>query len=436
MRKLYQNLLAAAVLAAFGGGLLGAEADAERDRKARVALALAGPGKPAIAAAPPPRVKAPTYPEGHARAVSDLRPLVVFVGTDLWPVRDAVVARADTFAGVEAPAVVVGYPVADRMWIHATIAGENVTTAGVQKAADDAGKKIADPPARAMPAPVPLTWDIRAGPKVLPCPCGDRCPCVGRDDLAKVRDSLVRVRSGDGQGSGTVIWSANGQSVVLTAAHVLTDGAALTVRGSGKTHTATVLAVDRSADLAALLVAVGLPAVRVTGSDPADGADVLLVGMTSLWSRGKIEGRKQFAGGEQYLLGGGYESDSGDSGGGVFVAGELCGVHCGKAGDSPTSTRTPYAAGVKPVRAFLATVFRRDGARFVPVVSGGRKPPVEPTTAVPAMAGVITTTSGRQIRPNGRGGWEYVGDPGFAPPAYLPAAPFNPACPNGRCPLK
>lgn len=198
------------------------------------------------------------------------------------------------------------------------------------------------------------------------CPCGagcqcpaDKCPAcpTAKAELSRIRDALVRVRCGDAQGSGTVIWSESGKSVVLTAAHVIAGGGDLTVRGEGKTHKADVLGRDDGADLAALLVSVELPAVTVSAADPRDGAEVLMVGMTSLWSRGRIHGTSTLTGRAIYLID--YDSDHGDSGAGVFVAGELVGVHCGKVSLTPGSAGTPYCTGAKPVRAFVATCFAR-----------------------------------------------------------------------------
>lgn len=130
----------------------------DRARKARAALALAGaPPKTAVAPAPHPKVTG--YPEGYAKATSDLQPLVVYVGVPVTPVRGAVVVRIDSFAGVDAPAVVVGYPVADRLFISATLKGD-ATPKEVQAAADAAGRKIDAPSAKDTPAPKPLDWSV------------------------------------------------------------------------------------------------------------------------------------------------------------------------------------------------------------------------------------------------------------------------------------
>ena len=420
-----RKLVLAGLLFALAAPAFGADLDAERDRKARVALALAG-GKPAIQAAPPPRAVVPKdYPAGHAKAVADELPLVVFVGCrGAHTVAGAVVSRVEEFAGTKGPAVVIGYPVRDRVWVHATLPCP-VTDADLSAAVKAAAKKIADPPAKAMPAPVPLDWTIRAEVKPA-CQCGP--DCLSAKKVADPRDSLVRVRKGNAQGSGTVIYAARGRSVILTAAHVVEHGGELSVRGQGKTHAATVLASDRSADLAALLIEVELPAVQLSANDPADGAEVVMIGMTSLFSRGRISGREVLNGHEQIVYATAADSDGGDSGAGVYFEGKLCGVHLGKIG-TETSAK-PRAVAVRVVRAFLSRVFRREGARFVPAVPVAVAKAEAPkgTPANPSQPGDVWTTSGAVIRQGTDGVWRYVGQ--------APRSNAAPNCPLGKCPLK
>ncbi|VTS01512.1 unnamed protein product [Gemmata massiliana] len=219
-----------------------------------------------------------------------------------------------------------------------------------------------------------------------PCPCENKSPT---SDLGKVRDAVVRVSCGNGSGSGTVVWSEGGRSAVLTAAHVLGTGTDPRVRGNGRWHKAEVLGRDDAADLAVLLVAVELPAVRVAEADPRAGDDVLMVGVTSLWSKGRIVGLDTFNGHECFLFGcdtGADDySDSGDSGAGVFVRGELVAVHCGKV-TLTNFERTPYAASARPIRTLLARVLRRDGSKVIPVATAPISPapiPTAPTSAAP-----------------------------------------------------
>ena len=270
----------------------------------------------------------------------------------------------------------------------------------------------------AAPAPKDKAPDARKGDPIKKvCPCGGTCSCVGgcpacpAAGLGTIRDAVVRVNCGNGSGSGTVVWSEGGRSVILTAAHVLGTGTDPRVRGNGRWHKAEVLGRDDAADLAVLLVAADLPAIKVAEADPREGDDVLMVGVTSLWSKGRIVGREQFNGSECYLFGcdtGADDySESGDSGAGVFVRGELVAVHCGKA----SSEHTPYAAGARPVRALLARVFKRSGSKTEPVVIA-----VPPAVAKPAPA-----------QSNCPGGTCPVPSAGIASP------PFS-GCANGQCP--
>jgi hypothetical protein len=138
----------------------------DRDRRARAALALAAAPKAppaAVAVAPLPRVAKPKgYAQGHQESRDEQKPLVVFVGMDVVPVDGAIVSKTDApeFAGVTAPAVVVGYPVGDRLFVERTLSGAP-TPAEVKAAVRDAARKI-DSPAKDMPAaPKPLDWQIR-----------------------------------------------------------------------------------------------------------------------------------------------------------------------------------------------------------------------------------------------------------------------------------
>lgn len=160
-------LLALMLLAA---GIVRGDDDQDRARKAKVSLALAAPARPEpVATAPAPRVAAKLpYGDGYRRATAEQVPLVVFVGCDLPKPAGAISSKADgPFAGVAGPAVVVGYPRGDRLWIDATL--PSPTEADVQKAVEAARRKIdAVPQPKAMPpAPRPLDWQIR-GPATSP----------------------------------------------------------------------------------------------------------------------------------------------------------------------------------------------------------------------------------------------------------------------------
>lgn len=423
--------LALAALALLVPSVFARGAEPDRDRAARAALALAGaPAAPkaALAVAPMPRPKlALSYADGYAKAAADDKPLVVFVGCPgEHTAAGAVVSRAERFADVVPPAVVIGYPVGDRLYVHVTLQCP-VAAEQLAAAVKAAAKKISDPPAKAMPAPAPIDWTLRADPpakspdagagKGGACPDCAKCPhCDGR----QLRDALVRVRSGDGSGSGTVVWSGDGKSVVLTAAHVLSRGAEHTVRAAGKWHAAQVLASDPAADLAALLVAAPLPAAPVADADPADGAEVTMYGVTSLWSRGAITGGMTLEGRAVYTLG--YDSDGGDSGGGVFANGHLVGVHCGKVGDTRAAVGKPYCTAAGPVRAFLARVLKRDGAKTV-LVDQPKAAPAPKAVPVPKAALADTLVIGGVTYTRGADG-------------VYRSAGAGPSCPNGKCPLE
>lgn len=133
--------------------------DTDRDRRAKAALALAGL-KPLPAKAPAPRAATQGYAAGYRAAALDAMPLVVFVGCDTHhPVSGAVVAKADEFGDVRGPAVVVGYPVQDRLFVHETLQCP-VTDAQLARAVKDAAKKISQPERKDMPLARPLKWDI------------------------------------------------------------------------------------------------------------------------------------------------------------------------------------------------------------------------------------------------------------------------------------
>jgi len=105
--------------------------------KARAALALA------FADARPP-----TYPEQHARAVREGKPLVVWVGQPARPVGGCVSVGCDSFPGAQAPAVVVGLPMAGGQLRRVDLPGEP-TDAAVRDVVRAAGA----PPAGPQPVP-------------------------------------------------------------------------------------------------------------------------------------------------------------------------------------------------------------------------------------------------------------------------------------------
>lgn len=140
------------------GGLTASDDRDERDRAARVALALAA--KPAPTRAPAPRPVPKNYRDGYKAATVDQVPLVVFVACQPKQIAGAHVTKVDALGDVTGPAVVVGFPIGERLFIDATLQGDP-TQADVTKAVEAARRKIEVPPAKRMPAaPKPLSWDL------------------------------------------------------------------------------------------------------------------------------------------------------------------------------------------------------------------------------------------------------------------------------------
>jgi hypothetical protein len=275
-------------------------------------------------------------------------------------------------------------------------------------------------------AELPARADKKGG---CACPCCDKCPACPPalwPDVKAVRDSCTRIRRGGAMGSATCVWTDGARSVVLTAAHVLDHAGVVEVRVDGKWVAGSVIRSDAAADLAAALVPAALPAVKVAASDPARGAKVLMVGCTTLWSRGAINGGAALNGTSVYTLG--YDSDSGDSGAGVFCGGELVGVHCGKFG--ARAPADPYCVAARPVREFLGGVLVSRGGKVVP-----SEPVQMPALAKPADDFELWMIDGRFVRvPKGQRP-SLGGCPGgVCPPAPPYPAPGRPSCPNGRCP--
>lgn len=136
-------------------------AKAAADRKAKVALALASAGKPAIAPAPR-SAPFPSYSAGYKTALTEGKPLVVYVGCagkhPVNRVEGAVVAVAPDLTGYESGTIVVCYPAGKSVLVHATLDCSD-HGAPVEAAVKEAVKKVAAPPAKAeRSAPAPLEW--------------------------------------------------------------------------------------------------------------------------------------------------------------------------------------------------------------------------------------------------------------------------------------
>jgi S1-C subfamily serine protease len=152
-------------------------------------------------------------------------------------------------------------------------------------------------------------------------------------------DAAGYTQVGAGMGTGTVIASKGGRSLVLTCRHVVPDpDGTILVKAGASTYGAELLAVDDAADLAVLRVRAELPAVAVADVGPADGADLRQWGYTKggpmnpkhgparEHTNGKVDG-KPFD-----VRVTGIAPDFGDSGSGVFDAdGRVVGVCAAKA---------------------------------------------------------------------------------------------------------
>jgi hypothetical protein len=154
-------------------------------------------------------------------------------------------------------------------------------------------------------------------------------PASGRTDarteLDVLRDSFVRVRTDRFGGSGVVAWSEPGRSLVFTCWHVVNDGSPVVVRTGGRTLPARIVEVDKAADVALLEVARELPAVVAVEADaPAVGDEVVMLGASSIWSKGKVLDTEDANG--RPSASGSFEGYSGDSGGPVFCRGVLVGI--------------------------------------------------------------------------------------------------------------
>jgi hypothetical protein len=177
--------------------------------------------------------------------------------------------------------------------------------------------------------------------------------------------SCVRVSLAGSAGSGTVVATDGERSLVLTAKHVAgTDFAAkLTVAApDGRTVAGTLVAYDSTADLAAVEVPAGLPAVAVADCSPVVGAAVRQWGCTG-------GGKRTPKSGTCTNYGATIQADGGDSGCGVFdAAGRLVGVTVGKSVRFDPHTGMPlnvpgdaHCVGLADVRRFLGTVHKRSG---------------------------------------------------------------------------
>lgn len=183
-RFLINSLLV--VVAIIGiAGLASGDDKSDRERRAKAAVAVAkalGEQLPSVAIAPAPHKPEPkNYATGGKEAMLDQSPLVVYVGCDGPKIDGAITCfvSAQTFGDAVAPAVVVGYPLGEKLVIEKTLPcpapGDKAGKAAIDKAVENAARKIDKPPAKQMPSlPKPLDTQIR---KTGCDSCGDACAC-------------------------------------------------------------------------------------------------------------------------------------------------------------------------------------------------------------------------------------------------------------------
>jgi len=161
-------------------GLASGDDKADRDRRAKAAVAVAkaiGDHSPKVVVAPAPRKTEPkSYATGGKEAILDQSPLVVYVSCEGPKVEGAITCfvSAKTFGEVTGPAVVIGYPVGDRLLIEKTLPCP-VPAADLRKAVDAAAKKIRGTEPKAMPSGLPKPLDTQV--KKTGCICGQSCQC-------------------------------------------------------------------------------------------------------------------------------------------------------------------------------------------------------------------------------------------------------------------
>lgn len=150
----------------------------------------------------------------------------------------------------------------------------------------------------------------------------------------KPPECVVRVNVGTAGGSGTVIASEDGKSLVLTNQHVAAHAGNVSVNHKGKDFNATLLSTNAGDDLALLLVDVELPAAVMADAEPDVGTEVEQWGYDwrgqGKWihKTGKYKGVTNFT---SEAIETSIESISGDSGCGIFnKAGQLVAVNWGR----------------------------------------------------------------------------------------------------------
>ncbi len=174
---------------------------------------------------------------------------------------------------------------------------------------------------------------------------------------------IVRCQDRDGSisgGSGTVIDSRDGYSLVLSCGHVFRDAAGTSVNVSlhdGRVVVGKLIKRSDEPDLALVSVPITSPAYSpLAAGDVSQQQATVTIGLFGV-KAGLVRTVNRYAGLPNFTVA--RQSTEGDSGGGVFNdRGELIGVHWGG------SNGEAFAVGLPAVRSFLASVeVRQQGCR-------------------------------------------------------------------------
>jgi S1-C subfamily serine protease len=92
--------------------------------------------------------------------------------------------------------------------------------------------------------------------------------------ISDPRPTVHRIQAGNFLGSGVSVATTSGQTLILTANHVIKDGGPYTVAGLP----ATVIAKDQTWDLAALVVNETLPVSQLSNKEPQIGDKLTVCG--------------------------------------------------------------------------------------------------------------------------------------------------------------
>src|SRR5690606_624801 len=207
------------------------------------------------------------------------------------------------------------------------------------------------------------------------------------------KQTTVRITRAPYGGSGVIIGSKHGKSLVLTAYHVIEDGHTdrITVTTEWGTYDAKVLGTHPSYDVAALVIEPGrdLPYAPLVSSDPQPGERIYLCGYGGgRWKQtpGSVKGYVTHGSGDPQDIAVTPIAISGDSGGPIYnTRGEVVGILWGGPLYSARGPMT-HTQAIRPSRidgwaeqrmgGFLNRIFGcKPGCPCRPGQSPGQQPP-------------------------------------------------------------